>query len=277
MRKRTTVFLLILLTAFYITACRKKDSTFSIQFIDVGQGDAALVECDGRYMLIDGGDKSHGQKVFDVLKSHDVAELDILAISHLHEDHYAGLTTALKALTRSKIGLTICNKEEDGKKSFNDLVHELSICDTRITTPKKEEYPLGSATVKVIDKHAEEENDSLVLLITYGQTSFLFTGDIGKNRQKELSDYENIENKKDKVTLMKMPHHGAEVEYAFMDTYLPDYVIISVGDNAYGHPDKSTLEMLDSKTYKPKLYRTDKCGDITVISDGKDLKIETSK
>lgn len=127
----------------------------------------------------------------------------------------------------------------------------------------------------MIDKHAEEENDSLVLLITYGKTSFLFTGDIGKNRQKELSDYENKE--KHNVTLMKMPHHGGEVDYAFMDTYLPKYVVISVGKNSYGHPEEATMNMLNSKTYSPKVYRTDQRGDITVISNGESLRIETSK
>lgn len=93
MRKRLFAFILLAVTLLCLCSCSKKnvDSTFSIHFIDVGQGDSALVECDGHYMLIDGGDKSAEDKVYDTLEKKGIQRLDILAISHLHSDHIGGL------------------------------------------------------------------------------------------------------------------------------------------------------------------------------------------
>ena len=85
MRKRLFAFIILILLIFPLSACSDSESassTFSIQFIDVGQGDSALVECDGCYMLIDGGDVSAGDKVYSVLKENGIQHLDILVLSH---------------------------------------------------------------------------------------------------------------------------------------------------------------------------------------------------
>ena len=97
MRKRIIAFILLLAMGFCLCSCSKenKDSTFSIRFLDVGQGDSALVECDGHYMLIDGGETTAGDKVYNVLEEKGIQKLDILAVSHLHTDHYGGLIKAL--------------------------------------------------------------------------------------------------------------------------------------------------------------------------------------
>lgn len=258
----------------------KHGTSFSIQFIDVGQGDAALVECDGHYMLIDGGETTAGDKVYDVLEEKEIQKLDILAVSHLHTDHYGGLIKALKYA--SKIDITISNSMYSDTDTFRKFENELGINGSKITVPTVgDTYKLGSATVEVIDVLAEETNDSLVLLITYGDTRFLFTGDIENAAQTRISEkYQNDADEPFEIDLIKMPHHGSYTEtlYRFMRTFMPKYVVISVGsDNKYGHPDQSTLDLLNSKTWKPKIYRTDKHGDITVKSNGKELSIETSK
>ena len=88
--------------------------------------------------------------------------------------------------------------------------------------------------------------------------------------------YENKLDKAFKVDLVKMPHHGAGVTIQFIRTFMPEYAVISVGnDNQYGHPYDRTLEMLEQAD--TKVFRTDKDGDITVKSDGERLYIETSK
>lgn len=256
------------------------DSTFSICFIDVGQGDSALVECDGNYMLIDGGDTSAGDKVYRVLEERGVQRLDILAVSHHHADHIGGLK---KALTyASSIGLTISNSAYSDTELFRAFEHELSINGSKIKVPSiGDKYKLGSAAVEVVDVSAEDNNDSLVLLITYGDTRFLFTGDIEKEAQTRISDkYQNKADKPYKIDLIKMPHHGSYTAelYRFLRTFMPDYVVISVGiGNSYGHPSQETLDLLDSKTWKPMVYRTDNNGDIIVKSDGKKISVETQK
>ena len=295
MRKRIIALFLVVITLLSLCACSKKDgsstnashdSSFSIQFIDVGQGDSALVQCDGHYMLIDGGDSTAENQVYDTLVEKGVQHLDILAISHLHKDHIGGLIKALSYTT--KIDLTICNSDYAETKTFQEFEKELFTNGSSITVPQTgpepemgEIFRLGSATVEVVDVSSDEDNDSLVLLITYGKTKFLFTGDIEEAAQTRITEkYYNDKDEPYKIDLIKMPHHGSYTGtlYQFVRTFMPDYAIISVGTgNVYGHPHQETLELLDSKTYKPKVYRTDLDGDIIVKSNGKELSIETSK
>lgn len=291
MKKRilSVLALFLVLCLFCMTACSgsKNDSTFSIEFMDVGQGDAALVECDGQYMLIDGGPKSAGETVYSVLEEKGIQHLNILAISHMHDDHIGGLP---KALTyASKIDKTIANTNHvsEDKDSFIKLEYALGVDGASITVPHTgDTYPLGSAKVEVIDVASIDDNDSLVLMITYGKTRFLFTGDIEDEAQGRISDkYANQKNKLYKVNVLKMPHHGSANPnsvngtgslYRFIETFMPDYTIISVGaGNRYGHPYKETLDLL--KQARTKVYRTDQNGTITVKSNGKTVSVTGSK
>lgn len=128
---------------------------------------------------------------------------------------------------------------------------------------------------------ADEGNDSLVLLITYGDTRFLFTGDIEDAAQTRISDkYQRESDEPFEIDLIKMPHHGAYTGtlYRFLRTFMPEYAVISVGaGNTYGHPHRQTLDLLESKTWNPVVYRTDTDGDIIVKSNGKEISVETSK
>ncbi len=286
MKKRVLACICILAIIVVLCACstNKNDSILSVEFIDVGQGDSALVECDGHYMLIDGGDVQAGDKVYQVLEEKGIQKLDILAISHLHEDHYGGL---IKALTyASSIEKTICNSKESNSDRFVSLEQQLSINDSEIEIPKEGDiYKLGGANVEVIDVSSDEPNDSLVLLVTYGDTRFLFTGDIQYSGQKRIIEkYAKGSNSTFKVDVLKMPHHGSWGPVGANDndlnrlinTFEPEYAVISVGDgNRYGHPHRETLDLLEQA--QVKVYRTDKDGDIIVRSDGKTINFETSK
>ncbi len=262
---------------YYLNPLPGEEAAFSIRFIDVGQGDAALVECDGHYMLIDGGDIEAGDKVCQTLEEQGVRKLDILVISHLHLDHMGGLTKALTQTT--SVGLTLSNADYADREVFRQLERELLANGTRITIPAVGDvYELGSATVEVLDVSAEEENDSLVLLITYGDTKFLFTGDIEETAQTRICDrYEKEDDKAYDIDLIKMPHHGSYTGtlYRFLRLYMPEYAIISAGEgNDYGHPHGRTLSLLENEVGDFRVYRTDKDGDILVRSDGKRLSVE---
>lgn len=281
MKKRIIAIVLLVATLLCLCSCSNssKESTFSIRFIDVGQGDAALVECDDHYMLIDSGPKSAGDTIYEILNEKHIKKLDILAISHLHEDHIGGLAKALPALQgRKPITLTISNT--DG--SNTEIKEVLSKYHSKIEVPKVgKKYKLGSATVEVIDVSAERNNDSLVLMITYEDTRFLFTGDIEEAAQTRISDkYQNESDDPFKIDLIKMPHHGSYTKtlYRFVRTFKPDYFIISVGENnEYRHPHWRTIELIENFVvdvmnleWNDHVYRTDKGGDIVVVvKDGK--------
>lgn len=286
MKRRFLIFICILSFAICLCACTGTgaSSTFSIEFIDVGQGDSALVECDGHYMLIDGGEVQAGDKVYRTLEEKGIQKLDILVMSHPHSDHIGGLIKALSYA--SSEALTLSNVSDSNSEVFRKVEQQLGINEAKITVPHiGDVYKLGSADVEVVDVASAEPNDSLVLLITYGNTRFLFTGDIQYSGQKRLADkYDKGNGEAFKVNLIKMPHHGSWGPPSGNDNDLnrlmlvfdPDYAVISVGaGNTYGHPNRETLELLDQA--EVKVYRTDQNGDITVKSDGKTLSFTTSK
>ena len=277
MKKRT--FIIALLLGILLLSCGcttlKDSSSFSIHFIDVGEGDSALVECGGHFMLIDGGDTYAGETVRSVLQEKGVQHLDILAISHLHQDHIGGLPKVLGYT--QKIDRIISNSTYSNIEAFRKLESELGTNGAKIRVPKPgDKYDLGSAKIEVIDVASEADNDSLVLLITYGRTRFLFTGDIEEEAQRRIvSKYENESNSQFKVDLIKMPHHGAKVLIRFIDILTPDYAVISTGGKQYRHPYSETMDML--KQADVRTYRTDMDGDIVVDSDGTNIRITTSK
>ncbi len=271
------------------SASTESNSYFRITFIAVGQGDSALIECDGRYMLIDGGgDATAGNAIADVLDKRVTSKcLDILAISHLHTDHYDGLTTALKEI--QKVRMAISNATDSRTKEFeklkNKLLPKLPLGYRKIKTPSAEtKYELGSATIEVIDNYNKSDNDSLVLLVTYGKTRFLFTGDI--ERQGQLRVIQALEKKQnfDGESLIKMPHHGAYNDksglpenalYRLFNTYDPQYFIISAGiGNIYNHPHQDTIQLIKNKLESDHLkwdnhvFETSKCGNIVIESNG---------
>lgn len=279
--RRLHTFIVCFVMMIFLCGCTKKsNSTFNIRFIDVGQGDSALVECDGHYMLIDGGDKSHGDKVYRTLQDENVNHLDILVVSHIHDDHIGGLP---KALTwASTVDLALCAVDEtNSDELFQSFVSRLVENGGKLTKPSVgQEYKLGSATVKILD-YGTTWNESMVLLVTYGNTSFLFTGDMEHDMENRMCGQYNDELT---VTLLKVSHHGADssTSIRFLDMLtdpkrkMKQYAVISVGqNNRYGHPDQVVLDRLDQAGFE--VYRTDKNGDIFVQSNGKNLKIKTGK
>lgn len=264
-----------------LTSCSPSDtSDFSITFIDVGQGDAALVSCDGHYMLVDGGPIGAGEKVYNTLFDYNVTHLDILVISHMHEDHIGGLGEALTYPTT--IGSVLSITDENDSNNFDELSSELSIAEAyNITVPQEnDKYKLGNAEIEIVAVgDPAVNNDSLVILVTYGKHKFLFTGDMEFNMEKKLCEKYNDNFP---ITLLKVSHHGSDgkdehttiTSIRFLRMLNPKYAVISVGENnRYGHPSEQTLSRL--KQANVKTYRTDYNGTIVVTSDGSTIKIKT--
>ena len=249
-------------------------STFSIHFIDVGQADAALIECDGRYMLIDGGNKGDSDVLYTVLKNAGVQKLDIVVGTHAHEDHIGGLPGAFSYTTAD---LTLCSVTEYDSDAFRDFKRYADERGGGITVPAVgDSYMLGSAVVSIlgVNSAAGDNNGSIVLLITYGDTKFLFTGDAEREAEQAiLASGADLS-----VDVLKVGHHGSDTSttYPFLREIMPTYAVISVGkDNAYGHPTDDTLSRL--RDADVEVYRTDLQGDIYCASDGTTVTITTER
>lgn len=249
-------------------------STFNIHYINVGQADAALVECDGHYMLIDGGNKADSNVIYSVLKIAEVPKLDIVVGTHAHEDHIGGLPGAFNYCNAD---LTLCPVTGYDSEAFKDFAKYAEQNGGGITVPNiGDTYALGSATIKILGVNGgSDTNDtSIILRIDYGQTSFLFTGDAEREaEQAALSAGVDLS-----ATVLKVGHHGSDTSttYPFLREIMPQYAVISVGeDNTYGHPTEDTLSRL--RDADARVFRTDMQGDIFCKSDGKTVTMTVSR
>jgi len=278
------VFLFIMLTLAlaYVLYSRQEQaeappegSSFEVHFIDVGQADSALVICDGHYMLIDGGNAEDSDLVYAYLERHGAKHIDYMVASHAHEDHIGGLSGALNY---ASVDMACCPVTEYSSKVFGDMVKYLEAQGKSLTVPEPgDTFALGSAQVEILGpvKEYDDTNDtSIVLRIDYGETSFLFTGDMEKGAEADLMESgANL-----KATVLKAGHHGSDTSssYPFLREVMPEYVVISVGeDNSYGHPSDEVLSRY--RDLGAEVYRTDMQGHIIAQSDGKTVTFRTEK
>ena len=250
------------------------NSTFSVKFIDVGQADAALIECDGHYMLIDGGNKGDSSLIYTVLKNSGISYLDIVVGTHAHEDHIGGLPGAFNY---ASAGLTLCPVKSYDSDAFEDFAKYAAQKGNGITIPSVgDTYSLGSAIVSVLGLNADSDtnNTSIVLKVQYGETSFLFTGDAEREAEQAI-----LNSGADlSATVLKVGHHGSDTSttYPFLREIMPMYAVISVGKgNSYDHPTDNTLSRL--RDADVTIFRTDLHGDIVFTSDGKTVTVAMDK
>lgn len=251
------------------------EAAFEIWFLDVGQGDCALITCEGHSMLIDGGASMQSRKVYSFLESHGIDHLDYIVASHADADHVGGLAAALNFATADT---ALCTVTEHDTKSFNDFLKYLNKQGVELTVPDAgSTYSLGSANFTVIlpEKGVSySDNTSLVIRVCYGDTSFLFTGDAEyEDEQAAIASGMAL-----KSTVLKIGHHGSSSSssYAFICAVEPDYAVISVGsDNTYGHPTERVLSRLHDADVS--VFRTDMQGDIHCTSDGKTVAFDVRK
>ncbi|MGU9408618.1 ComEC/Rec2 family competence protein [Clostridium perfringens] len=249
-----------------------KDSELMISYMDVGQGDAAYIKVNGNDILIDAGPRINSKELLEQLKAKNIDDFELVIATHPHEDHIGGMVDVfkeyeVKAFYSPKITHTTKTYEnlvkavkDEGLKTKElkgGMVIDLGEgAKFEVFTPQKSEY--------------EELNDySPIMKLSFGDTSYLFTGDAEKLAEEEaLAKYKNSLDS----DVIKFGHHGSSSSSsnAFIEAVSPKYGIISCAkDNKYGHPHRETLDII--KKYNIKTFRTDTDGEIILTSDGKSI------
>ena len=163
------------------------NAPFEMHFIDVGQALSVLIECDGQFMLYDGGNVDDGSLVVSYLQSQGVEQLEYVFCSHAHEDHVGGLAAALAYFPACHVYSPVT---EASTKCFKDFVKYTQQQNLQVEVPAVgTQWALGSATVTMLGPVAQydDTNDtSIVLRIDYGATSFLLTGDMESDAERDL-------------------------------------------------------------------------------------------
>ncbi len=250
-----------------------EDGSFAIHFLDVGQADCMLVQCDDAAMLVDGGNVDDSSLVYNYLESLDVQYLDYVICSHAHEDHCGGLAGALRY---AQAGVIYSPVREYDSSAFRSFVQAAEEQGNFLVIPEADTvFSLGSAQVTVLGPRYEYEdtnNTSIVLRIVYGETSFLLTGDAETLPEGDMLDA----GCEVASTVLKVGHHGSSTSssYRWLDAVMPEYAVIQVGaDNSYGHPHDEVMSRL--RDAEIPIYRTDTMGTILCTSDGQTVTFFT--
>lgn len=256
-------------------AVSTEESPLRVHFIDVGQGDSTLIQCpDGSTILIDGGRIWTYPFLLDYLTRAGVEKIDLLVATHPHGDHYGGLIKVLKTFPVDEILDSGKEDTTDHYQRYLETIKGLPEVGFKLARAGDR---LSFGEVKILIIHPSSRlpvspNDcSIMLKLTYGDVSFLLTGDAEAEGEREaMSRGYNLRS-----TVLKVGHHGSRTStsQAFLSRVAPRYAVIPAGkDNGYGHPHSEVTRRLQMR--RIKTYQTGTEGTILFITDGEDLRVE---
>lgn len=253
-----------------------KGSTLEVHFIDVGQGDSILVKQGEHSMLIDAGNNDKGSAIWAYLLKQNIETLDYAICTHPDADHIGGMDVILYKFDCEKVFMPVC---EHDTETYADVIRTIGQREQKVTVPKRgETYALGEAQFQILtdtDKNYGDNNNdySIAIRLTFGATSFLFTGDAEKEAEQDMMN-SGLTLESD---VYKVAHHGANWSNTevFLAAVNPTYAVISCGEgNSYGHPRAEVLNNL--RNMGVNVFRTDEQGSIVAISDGTDITFNCS-
>ncbi len=290
---RLALWLLVFTITFVPYASRFFAPPMVIWQLDVGQGDAALIQFSDRTVwLIDGGDRGHGfRTIWPFMKAMGIASIDLAIVSHGHADHAGGIID----LVELGVIKTMAIGDETLKRALNmsetsdvddsnisrfgdtDLSYHLlesaakhNVPVMKLSSRDQMEHRAARLTVLPIDSLSDDQNDlSLQLYLEVGGVTFLYTADATAEVENEL-----INLGLPAIDVLKVAHHGSRftTKPAFVEHYRPTLAVISVGKNRYGHPSPDVLSTLDA--YGVETYRTDQHGAIRLEPNEHEVKVK---
>lgn len=253
------------------------DGQIAVHIIDVGQGDAILITTPDGNMLIDAGDNvnKYESALAAYLDAQGVTELEYFVATHVHADHIGG---ADMVLTDYKVNNVVMTDAVATTGVFESMLDAIEASGAGvIEAVAGESFALGDVQCRILaplDDYSNTNDQSIVLRVTYGAVSMMFTGDAegnleGKSEKDMLAAYSPAELQCD---FYKVGHHGSDTSNsaAFLQAVRPKLAAISCGEgNKYGHPIASVIDMLDALGVTT--YRTDLAGDLVFLCDGQSI------
>lgn len=256
-----------------------------VHYIDVGQGDCELILAGDTSVLIDAGEAEYGEKVNEYLSSLNIKKLDYIIATHPHSDHIGGLPEVIDKFEIGKVFMPkITGDMTPTTKTYENLLNAVKSKGLKATAAKAglkytiavsdEKNAVMEFVAPVKDSYDNLNNYSAVIKFTYGDVSFLFTGDIEKEAEKDiLAGGADIS-----ADILKVCHHGSSSSssQAFLEAVNPKLDVVSVGaDNSYNHPNAKVIERLNGFT--DHIYRTDLNGTVIIYSDGKTFSAKAER
>lgn len=261
-------------SASQTTPATPAGKTADVYYLDVGQADSQLIRLpDGTNILIDAGDRGTANQIVPYLKNLGVKKIDLLIATHPHADHIGGMANVINGLEIGKIYLPrVDDSQTPTTKTYENMLKAISDKNLKMTQAKAgmTVYEADGAKVEFLAPNSKKYDDlnnySIVTKLTYGNTSFLFTGDAESESESEI-----VRNYPDSLAcdVLKLGHHGSSTSSSdrFLEIVQPRYAVISCGvDNDYGHPHREIVNKMDD--FQVLTYRTDTQGTIRAVSDG---------
>jgi competence protein ComEC len=270
------VLLLLILFLAFLLCPETPPQALTVSVLDVGQGDSILIQSrEGINILVDGGEDP--RTAYEKLRKRGVRHLDLVILSHPHEDHLKGL---LKVIEKLPVGAVLDGDSSSNifpYQEFREIIEQKKI-PYRVAR-KGEVLDLGPDLKLMVlwpddppasFDESQVNNLSVVVKLVYHKFTMLLSGDIEEEGQQQLVDGEApLES-----VVFKVPHHGSidALNQEFLEQVKPQIAVISVGaGNEFGHPSKKTLHILESLGVK--IFRTDLEGDIVIKTDGQRVEV----
>lgn len=279
MKGRFPVFFLLVFLLFPPFFQPIPSDFLRVHFIDVGQGDAILVESRETTVLIDGGElmESDGEGLLEYLAGQNVKSFDFIVSTHPHADHIGGL---IQVLSNYPVKAVYDSGRPHTTRTFFTYLERIDELEIPYYTPFKGDVIWGE-DISFLVLHPPPgiedyslNDSSLVLQLTFGEVSFLFTGDIESRAEEEIL----LGDHSIQLTILKVAHHGSRTSTTrpFLLEVSPKIAVISCGwNNPFGHPHEEVLSLLHEQ--KVSLYRTDLDGSIIITTDGRRYGVDTIK
>lgn len=249
-----------------------------VRFIDVGQGDSILIYSNGYSALIDTGTSDSANEICSQLDSCKIKDIDVVILSHLHDDHTGGIKQISEIYGIKNVILPEISIESETLSDAQFVINKMRETGGGIyNAVSGMNFSIGEFEITVLASFGEmkdENNRSVIVVAEIEDRKFLFTGDAEAKTEKALLN-EGINLKCD---VLKAGHHGSNTSSCdeFLEAVKPRFVAISVGrENSYGHPHNTILSAFER--IKAEVYRTDYDGDITFSVEDGNLKVETEK